>query len=334
MAKDDRLRFMQLDIDDIEQDPNWITMGSACRGAYITLLMHQWRQGYLPSDPRKLMMIAREIPTTWADIWPHLEPLFTIAGEQCFNKRCKKDRERVENRRKTLVAKGKKGAQVRWHSHSPGYPPGNAHPMAKEKVKVKEKVKGTSEVECSTENLSKQGGGNSELLSGRSIFDRDGIITKLQARYAVGRGDDEFSADEHTRFHDLLSKIAPKQTQRLGLLQQLADHSRVAILLALADWDKLDDPPNRPAPFFVAMVRDRGGKAARMQDKWDQQKEEKQRHEQTRQAHQGQDTTTAHRSHPAGFHTVGDVLRNLPEVRRTPGGEPDARAPETDQGDG
>jgi uncharacterized protein YdaU (DUF1376 family) len=332
---------MQLDIDDLLMDPRWIGMTCAARGAYIQLLAHQWRQGYLPDDLKLLQKISGTNNREWKRIWSEIGERFDGLGSgKLINRRCEKDRNRAMSRKLSLSERGRKGAEVKHSGHATAMqrPVAEAcNGLGNEKVKVKEKVKGTSEVECSTEkNLANKPPPNSELPSGGTMFDYADQIKALEARYRdTGHGAEQFDKNELRDFMGVVGEIAPKPRQRLGLLMALKPFNLVQIAIALDGWAALTDPPRQPAPYFTGMVRNAGGKAAKMLDDYDRQQEKRrQRDAATQQAQPPQDTPTAHRSRPAGFHTVGDVLRNLPEVRRPPGGEPDTRTHETDNGNG
>lgn len=82
-------------------------------GAYLLLLMHEWRTGPLPDDDRQLANIARTDPAAWSAMAPTVRAFFVAAEGRLTQLRLERERARalgvVEQRR----AAGKRSAEVR-----------------------------------------------------------------------------------------------------------------------------------------------------------------------------------------------------------------------------
>lgn len=63
------------------------------RGAYITLLSHDWRETGIPNDPDLLKSICGN-PENWPTIWAKVRQCFYRKNDRLFNKRLEKERKK------------------------------------------------------------------------------------------------------------------------------------------------------------------------------------------------------------------------------------------------
>lgn len=77
-------------------------------GAYLLLLIHEWRTGPLPDDDARLATVARMLPTEWQQIAPTIRAFFTLRDGRLVQPRLERERNRagnkVEQRRKAGLA--------------------------------------------------------------------------------------------------------------------------------------------------------------------------------------------------------------------------------------
>src|ERR1035437_9082576 len=62
----DKLRWFPFHIDDWQTDERVALMGPATRGTYLTLLIHQWREGSIPADRSQIkrLLLSPKDPMT------------------------------------------------------------------------------------------------------------------------------------------------------------------------------------------------------------------------------------------------------------------------------
>ena len=73
--------WMPLFVGDYLGDTGHLT--TAQHGAYLLLLMHQWRCGSIPNDPTQLARLCRCTRSTWTrHIAPAVLAFFQIEGDQ------------------------------------------------------------------------------------------------------------------------------------------------------------------------------------------------------------------------------------------------------------
>ena len=95
-------------------------------GAYVKLLCHQWFQGSVPNDLRKLARLSNGWPEEMEEIWPEIRDKFReVDGGLVVPWLEEIRRERTEYRKRRSAA-GKKGAESRWQSDSNRNGSGNA----------------------------------------------------------------------------------------------------------------------------------------------------------------------------------------------------------------
>jgi uncharacterized protein YdaU (DUF1376 family) len=84
-------------------------------GAYLLLLMHLWRAGFLVDNADQLASIARCDAKTWAkSVWPTLISFFDLHDGKFYQKRLMAERENATKLRDIRSKVGKKGAAKRW----------------------------------------------------------------------------------------------------------------------------------------------------------------------------------------------------------------------------
>lgn len=102
-------------------------------GAYLHLLMHQWKNGSLPSDQESLRRIARVEKDAWSNAWSILQAFFEHSSSMPIQKRLESIREEWNGRKATAVAKAQAASAKRWSKHAtsnaPSIPTSNAQAM-------------------------------------------------------------------------------------------------------------------------------------------------------------------------------------------------------------
>lgn len=86
-----------------------VTMSLAERGAYVTLLAHQWDAGFVPGDA---VARARLLGCTLAQaarVWAIVSEKFTACDQGYVNLRLEQERTKQADRRQKLAANGSKG---------------------------------------------------------------------------------------------------------------------------------------------------------------------------------------------------------------------------------
>lgn len=78
-------------------------------GAYMLILMTMWgRDGYLPSDAKKLQRVAR-CGRDWPRVWASISHYFTIEGDRVTQKRLLKELQKVASKREVNAQNGALG---------------------------------------------------------------------------------------------------------------------------------------------------------------------------------------------------------------------------------
>lgn len=84
-------------------------------GAYLLLLMHQWRIGQVPDDDAQLAAITRCDLATWRkSVAPVIRPFFRSADGVLVQKRLASERGRADHITDVRALAGKEGAAKRW----------------------------------------------------------------------------------------------------------------------------------------------------------------------------------------------------------------------------
>jgi uncharacterized protein YdaU (DUF1376 family) len=90
-------------------------------GAYLHLLMHEWRVGPLPLDLEVLRRIARVERDAWSNAWAMLEHFFTRSEAGYMQARLEVEKVKSQENRERFSNRGKAGAKKRWskmHEHA------------------------------------------------------------------------------------------------------------------------------------------------------------------------------------------------------------------------
>jgi uncharacterized protein YdaU (DUF1376 family) len=88
-------------------------------GAYLHLLMHQWKNGSLPADSEALRRIARVEKDAWSNAWAMLEPFFDIANSMPTQMNLERIREEWNTKKASASGKARAAAGKRWEKDAP-----------------------------------------------------------------------------------------------------------------------------------------------------------------------------------------------------------------------
>lgn len=83
-------------------------------GAYLHLLMHEWRVGPLPLDVEILRRIARVERDAWSNAWAMLEHFFTRTEAGFIQKRLEEEKFKSQQNQQRASNKGRAAAEKRW----------------------------------------------------------------------------------------------------------------------------------------------------------------------------------------------------------------------------
>lgn len=105
--------WMPLYIGDYLADTGHLTAQQ--HGAYLLMLMHQWRTGPLPTDERQLASIARVDLATWRQkISPTVRPFFSETDTGLTQKRLTQEKQKSDANLLKKSEAGMSGAHARW----------------------------------------------------------------------------------------------------------------------------------------------------------------------------------------------------------------------------
>ena len=128
--KDNKLPHFPFFARDWLTDERVMLMDLAQQGAYIKLLCYQWLEKSIPMDPKQLAALCGVSPEYFLeDIWPSIDPSFSVIGDRLVNPRMEEIRAETEARVAKAVENGKKVAAKRWKNSDPNSDP-NGPPMA------------------------------------------------------------------------------------------------------------------------------------------------------------------------------------------------------------
>ena len=101
-------------VQDFLTDARSAAMSLEARGAYVTLLAHEWIEGGLPADPVALAELLHVTPASWARLWPPLAGCFVQRGDRLVNRRLEAERAAQRDReRRRQEAAAERKAQAR-----------------------------------------------------------------------------------------------------------------------------------------------------------------------------------------------------------------------------
>ena len=95
-------------------------------GAYLHLLMHQWKNGTLPAESEALRRIARVDRDAWSNAWTMLGPFFDDAKGYPVQLRLEAIRADADAKKEKAVAKATAAATAKWANHAPSNAPRTA----------------------------------------------------------------------------------------------------------------------------------------------------------------------------------------------------------------
>lgn len=110
--------WMPLYIGDYLADTMRLSM--AQHGAYMLLLMEQWRNGPLPKDEGELARIVRCDVKEWRRVGPAVLRYFEDTPDGYVQRRLEREREQAAANSNRRAEAGRKGAAKRWQSDSEG----------------------------------------------------------------------------------------------------------------------------------------------------------------------------------------------------------------------
>lgn len=102
-------------------------LGVAEHGAYMLLLCHGWmNEGRIPAEEEELANISHLGAEGWKKSGKKLLKFFKVEGDHLVQKRQVAELAKARAAQDSLRAKGKMGADKRWHKDSPANAPANA----------------------------------------------------------------------------------------------------------------------------------------------------------------------------------------------------------------
>tara|TARA_R100001082_G_scaffold44518_1_gene23691 strand:+ start:2419 stop:3405 length:987 start_codon:yes stop_codon:yes gene_type:complete len=102
---------------DFLSDMNVKLMNMTQRGIYITLLLHEWIEGSIPSNMKHLKKLCEDCKD-FEKHWKMVSPCFYEENGKMYNPRLEEERANMLADRERKSKNGKKGAMKRWHSNS------------------------------------------------------------------------------------------------------------------------------------------------------------------------------------------------------------------------
>jgi uncharacterized protein YdaU (DUF1376 family) len=93
-------------------------LGALESGAYLHLLMHQWKNGSLPSDSESLRRIARVDKDAWSIAWSIIESFFSFETGKPVQLKMERIRAEWQTKKDNAVEKAKSAAKKRWDAPS------------------------------------------------------------------------------------------------------------------------------------------------------------------------------------------------------------------------
>lgn len=115
MKKNDAPAF-RLYAADFLADENVAMMDLAETGAYVRLLLFQWREGSIPADPLKLARLLNIPSKALALLWPALEPCFIPMrnnDDRLVNPRMERERKLAASLRRDRASAGSRGGKAK-----------------------------------------------------------------------------------------------------------------------------------------------------------------------------------------------------------------------------
>lgn len=127
---------------DFLSDMNVRLMTMAQRGMYITLLLHEWIEGSLPSSLPHLRILCDNHPDFDSD-WKEISHCFYDEDGRTYNSRLEKERKQMNEYRDRQSDSGKMGAKARWNKKNGTAiaPPSNKEVEIEVEIEVENKIK-------------------------------------------------------------------------------------------------------------------------------------------------------------------------------------------------
>jgi uncharacterized protein YdaU (DUF1376 family) len=309
------------------------------RGVYAELLFRQWYEGGLPGTDEELAICARCSPEEWSEVKKSVLQFFTKSRDGKLREtNCEREKRTAKNnlnafRKKTENAR-KERLRKRQQDNELFCPQNEDSSVTEEPDRTGPYQTGPDRTLPDPSPLPpphppavvRSGNGEEKHPPPRgttTVFDQQAEITELLDRYTAG--DDPFTPDpeDEANARKAIDQITAgsRPGAKLLFLRTLAQFEPLQVCMAAHDWLNLPDlPTGDPKGYFIGMVRGSGKrKYVRYADRVEVKRERTQQDARKREA-RGKDKPVDQPPPDAspvpGVHRVGDVLRNLPAVRR------------------
>lgn len=97
-------------------------LSTAEHGAYLLLLMHQWRQGCVPADEKQLSRITRQALPEWRRMSETVLAFFENTPAGLVQQRLERERARADEFASRRSEKARKAANLRWKGDATSMP--------------------------------------------------------------------------------------------------------------------------------------------------------------------------------------------------------------------
>lgn len=178
-------------------------------GAYLLLLFHLWRRGFLADRDQTLARICGLGEDAWSNARPVLEEFFEVRDGLWRHGRVERERSRIAERQQSNSAKARNAAAARWgrqeaeaqETEPPFAADGAAPAWMHEAVRDEEPHDAESETEIETEASSRAEGRRTEAAG------RQASREENSARRGARRSGNSRSSDpRHTPFQAILAE--------------------------------------------------------------------------------------------------------------------------------
>jgi len=338
--KKDPLRWMPWDV------VSWFTsrrvsgLSPLARGVYFELLCRQWYEGSLPPSDEELAVCGRVTFDQWREVKTSVLQFFEKDEHGMLRQeRCDDEKQHALARLKRFQKQTRPATKARLRK-------------IKERKELPRDVDVTSHVTKEPDRTLpdrtgqditlpdppplppprptddvRGGNGEEKFTPPRgttTVFDQQAEIAKLLDRYRAG--DDPLTPDPEDAENALKAidqiTAGSRPGAKLIFLRTLAQFEPLQVCMAANDWLNLPDlPAGDPKGYFVGMIRGSGKrKYVRYADRVET-KQERTQQDARKRADQGTDGKPVDQPapdarHTPGFHSAGDILRDLPPLQR------------------
>lgn len=301
----DPLRWMPWDVDDW-LDPDISVMHPTARAGYFDLLCWQWKIDGLPNDDEQLRLRARLSKLEWPKYKERILARFTLDDDGKYRQhRCKEEKERAINRLEEIHGKRSEAAKSRWN---------NANAM---QLQCKTMLHNSTVQDITVHDTPP-----TPPRGTTTVFDQQKEVETLLAGYKAGAEPDTPDEGDEENARKAIGQVTAglRAGGKLLFLRELSQYPPLQVCIAAKEWLELPElPRGDPKPYFLGIVRRSAAiKYTRYADKLDAKGEQLATNRRKAEAREGKPMgqPASDARHTPGFHKAGDVLRNLPEVRR------------------